>query len=170
MNQEDKNEGLTKKTKKLYFVILLAGLFMILVLVSAVLLWYLDQDTNNQKSKQVATEGCGPLVTEDSKIEGLSPYSPVVKAKISGEFPKDQEVCQWTINGKDYGTSRPYGNYCIRYGLTFHNIGDYKISYKVNGLENCPKETTLKVTGLSEAEKARLLEIKRSGIQPEDLQ
>jgi len=166
----------TSKENKTRRPTTLIVLVVVLVLLVAFGFWFFGQIYNKKNSdKETSTqknsdEGCGPLIVEDGKVTGLAPFSPVVKAKIVGSFAKDKEVCHWTVNGQDYGTSKPYGDYCIRYGLTFRNVGDYKISYKVDGLKNCPQEITLKVTGLTEAQKASDLEIKRSGVQPEDLQ
>ena len=123
--------------------------------------WYFgDKNKNVVKKPSIETQGCGELVTEDGKIKGTIPYSPVVKAKIIGNYQKDAEVCQWTINGNDFGTSKPYGDYCIRYGLTFYNVGEYKISYKVAGLENCPKTITLKIPGMTASKERGVYEVK----------
>ncbi|MDD5693551.1 MAG: hypothetical protein WC437_02935 [Patescibacteria group bacterium] len=150
-------------------LVLLVAILIIVVFAAVIFFgyWYLrdKKETKTAKSNQ----SCGELVTEDGKKEGLAPYSPVVKAKISGNFDPSKEICQWSVNGKDYGKSKPYGDYCIRYGLTFYNIGDYKITNKIEGQENCPTETTLKVTGLTDAEKARQLTIKKSGMTAEDI-
>jgi len=164
----NKNDRKTK-SKKVYIGILLVGLFLIILVLFGMIWWYSGQNVKNQKSKESVNTGCGSLVTEDGKTSGLAPYSPVVKAKIVDSLPKDEAICQWTINGEDYGKSKPEGDYCIRYGLDFYRVGEYKVSYRVVGLENCSKEITLKVTGLSALEEARQLEIKRAGVRPEDL-
>ena len=90
--------------------------------------WYFGDKSNKKVETKTSNEiqGCGELVTEDGKTKGTIPYSPIVKAKITGNYQKDVEVCQWTINGNDFGTSKPYGDYCIRYGLTFYMLGSIK--------------------------------------------
>jgi len=170
MEQKKTKPNKASKNKSIFIIILIVCLIFILLAVGAFLIWqtyYKDINKNNSFNQKTTQSDCGSLITEDGKTSGLAPYSPVVKAKIVGTFPKDKAICHWTVNGEDYGTSQPYGDYCIRYGLTFYNVGDYKISYKVDGLENCTNETTLKVTGVTEAEAKRIIEIKKSGMRPE---
>ena len=162
------------KLTKPIFIKLAFVLVILLVVVGVFFIWrWWDKrgDKLVQSPGLESTEmtGCGEIIVEGNKKNGLSPFSPVLKAKITGNFNKDKEVCNWTVNGKNHVNSQPYNEYCILYGLTLYNVGDYRIGYKVNGLINCPKEVTLKVTGLTEKEKARQLEIKVSGVRPEDL-
>lgn len=141
-------------------LLLIIGLVLVLVLIILALCWWwfskkTDEKAQEAKAKAEAESGCGDITTEDGKYEGVGPYYPVVMAKISGNYPKEQEVCEWTVNGEDFGKSEPYGDYCIRYGLTFYHLGEYKVSYKVAGLKNCPKEKILKITSLTPEESAR---------------
>ena len=152
-NEADKNEGFKFSREKLF--IIAALILALIVLVALVIWWFVDKDSEKKAAEVNAAEGCGEITTEDGDTEGIGPYSPVVKAKISGDFPKDEEICEWTVNGEDFGKSVPYGEYCIRYGLTFYHLGEYKVSYKVAGLKNCPKEKTLKITSLTAEESIR---------------
>ncbi|MEI7690816.1 MAG: hypothetical protein WCI63_04305 [bacterium] len=136
-----------------------------MLLIAGALWWWTSKEaekkTQAEKAKAEAELGCGEITTEDGKYEGVGPYSPVVKAKIAGDYPKEQEICEWTVNGEYFGTSEPYGDYCIRYGLTFFHLGEYKVSYKVAGLNNCPKEKTLTITSLTPEETIRQKEAKQ---------
>ena len=147
-----------KNNSNKYKILIIIVIVLVFILLIAGVIWWLISKEKEKETvvKEVTTEGsCGEIFTEDGKTEGIGPYSPVVEAKITGTFPKDKEICEWTVNGEDFGKSAPYGNYCIRYGLTFNHLGEYKISYKVAGFKNCPKEATLKITSLTPDETIR---------------
>jgi len=164
-------------SRKKLFIVIGVILALLLLIVGAVWWWIskeAERKTQAEKAKTEAESGCGEITTEDGKYEGVGPYSPVVIAKISGNYPKGQEICEWTVNGEDFGKSEPYGDYCIRYGLTFYHIEDYIISYKVNGLKNCPKSKTLRITSLTPEEDKRQKEalqtLLNSGLSKEEIE
>ena len=155
---------------------------IVLLLIGGFVWWFVTKDKVNDTSNNTSPSGtevtvaegsCGEIETEDGQFEGVGPYSPVVKAKINGKLPKDQKICEWTVNGEDFGKTAPYGDYCIRYGLTFYHMEEYKISYTVAGLKDCPKEKTLKVTSLTPEESVRqtaaLQKLKDAGMTDEEI-
>ena len=176
-DNEDMGVSETGSSRKKIFIII--GIILAFLLIIGGEFWWwtskeAEKKTQAEKAKAEAESGCGEITTEDGKYEGAGPYSPVVMAKISGNYPKGQEICEWTVNGEDFGKSEPYGEYCIRYGLTFYHKEDYTISYKVNGLKNCPKSKTLKVTSLTPEEDKRqkeaLQKLLNSGLSPEEIE
>ena len=124
-------------------------------------------------TEEIVENGCGKLVTEDGKTEGMAPWQPIVKARITGIIPKNKEICHWVVNGEDLGNYKPYGDYCILYDLDFIQLGYYKVSLDVAGLENCPKDILLKVTSLNKKEtdeQAKIIEKIEAGATVEEIE
>ena len=159
----DKNDPIISRQKEMIIGIAAIVVFAIL----GITVYYFGFYKTDKEVSDSASQ-CDNLETKDGRTEGLAPYQPVVKSKISGNYNRTGKICLWTLDGEDLGTSVPIGGYCTREGLAFYNIQNYKIGLKVSGL-NCAKDITLKVTGLTTAEQARQLEIKKSGVKPEDL-
>ncbi|MDD5693542.1 MAG: hypothetical protein WC437_02920 [Patescibacteria group bacterium] len=157
-----------KKPANIRRIVLLLILLVIVALLAVFVFWYMNNNGTKKVTVTNKTKSCGTLTTEDGKTEGLAPYKPVMVATIDGEKTDKIQYCQWSYNDNDLGKTMLYQGECVRDGLNFSNIGVYKVKYSVVGT-NCQTEATLKVTGLSEAEKAELLKIKTSGVKSEDL-
>ena len=142
-------------------------LLIVVMSLGAFVFWYLNEYMN--KNKVAIKKSCGKLMTADGKTEGLAPYKPVLVGSVPGGNQNGIQYCVWTYNGNDFGKTVLYHGKCTRDGLSFSNIGTYKISYKAPFQGDCNSEITLKVTGLSEAEKQRILEVKKSGMTAEDI-
>ena len=165
---ETANEKPAKKTVNMRRHVLLIILLVLLIILTVSVFWYIYK--NNEKTKKVTTKSCGTLTTADGKTEGLAPYQPVLVGKVNLDDKYGIQYCQWSYNGNDFGKTILSQGKCTREGLSFSNVGTYKVSYKAPFKGDCNSEITLKVTGLSEAEKAVQLKEKTSGVQPEDLQ
>ena len=145
-------------------ILLIVFIVVLILAICGFVWWYfrdkkIKEDAQKAEIKAIASEGCGEIVTEDGKTEGMAPWAPVVKAKITGDFPKDTEICHWIVNGEDLGKYKPYGDYCVLYDLDLIQLGYYKVVFTVDGLKNCPKEKILKVTSLDEKETLEQAEI-----------
>lgn len=165
MEGKEKTKDDIKNQIRLSVLLVILILLVIAAAVTAYF-WY----NNEQKTEKVTTAAtaCGALITEDGKTSGVGPYQPDVKAKITGNYQKDAEVCQWTLNGSDFLKSKPYGEYCAYYGLKLNTVGEYKVSYKVIGQEDCAGSVALRVTGLTAEEEKIQEAIKKAGQTAED--
>lgn len=152
--------------KKALFVLILLVVICLLVILYSYMNGSLKMTNNNSDTKEAT---CDNLSTQDGKVEGLAPFNPVVKAKISGEYNGNDRICLWKLDGKDLGTSKPENGYCIRQGLTFYNTGDYKVGLTISNSKKCSKDIQLKVTDLTEEQKKIELETKRVGETTEDV-
>jgi len=165
---ETANEKPAKKTVNMRRHVLLIILLVLLIILTVSVFWYLYK--NEDKTEKVTTKSCGTLTTADGKTEGLAPYQPVLVGKVNLDDKYGIQYCQWSYNGKDLGRTILAQGECNLKGLYFNKVGTYKVSLKAPFQGDCNNEITLKVTGLSEAEKAIQLKEKTSGVQPEDLQ
>ncbi|MEI7690867.1 MAG: hypothetical protein WCI63_04575 [bacterium] len=176
MNLSDSENNKPRFSLKTILVILL---IMIMILtVAGFVWWYFKAKATKVNVEKTATEeiaenGCGKIVTEDGKTEGMAPWQPIVKARITGIISKDKEICHWVVNGEDLGNYKPYGDYCTLYDLDFIQLGYYKVSLDVEGLENCPKDILLKVTSLDKKEtdeQAKIIEKIEAGATVEEIE
>ncbi len=151
--------------------ILIVVVVIIVVIVLALFYFYFKDELKLSRDNSGENQTtCGKLVTTEGQTEGLAPFKPMVKAKIDGNYDSQSRVCLWEVNGQNFGTSQPEDGYCVRAGLVFYNVGDYKVKLTVDGSKKCSEEMTLKVTDLTEEQKKVELEIKRSGQTPEDIE
>lgn len=172
---ESKNNKSSFSYKKIGVLILL----IVLILLVVGFVWWYNQDKKAKDAAKksaletAAEKGCGKIYSIDGETEGMSPWNPIVKAKLTGNFPKDKEICHWTVNDEDLGYYKPYGEYCVLYDLNFIQLGYYKVSLDVDGLENCPKEILLKVTSLNQKEteeQAKIIEKIEAGATVEEIE
>lgn len=98
--------------------------------------------TNTKKSDVT----CGKLKADNDQTTGKSPFSPVLRAKISGNYNPASQVCKWLLNGKAYGSSFPINGECIFGGNPLTTPGNYTIQFNAVDNNTCGDEMVVSVT------------------------
>jgi len=124
--------------------------------------------TDNNSAATTDNKPCSALTTEDNKTENLAPWSPIVKSKLNGKFNATEKICVWRVNGKETNRTYPEGEYCVKAGMNFYNVGKTQIDLSVVGL-TCNETIVLNVTGKSDQQKQADLQEKLSGETAEDI-
>lgn len=123
---------------------------IVFILITGLGVWYYldysakDKDEKNKKATETVQQ-CGNLEAERGMTSGVAPFSPVLKAKITGNYDRTKAVCQWTINSVAIPDTYPVRGNCVFGGRSFATAGKYIIVYKVAGLSGCPKTVTVGV-------------------------
>ena len=134
-------------TRKEIFLII--GVAVVIILVGAIVWLVFDYSTKNKeessKKKTAVAQQCGDLVAEKGLATSAAPFTPKLKAKITGDYDKTKAVCQWTINNVPIPNTYTVLGECVFGGRSFSTVGEYRIVYKVDGLSGCPKSATITV-------------------------
>ena len=150
-NQPDKSK--TKNSLKIIFIILIA-IFLLSFVGLAV--WYFfgqsDKDkpgTNKSEAEKKAatatSQECGELMPDGGTLTSVAPFTPTLRAKITGLYDRTRAVCGWTVDGETLPNTFSYKGYCIFKGKTFATPGKHIIKYNVDYLSGCPKTATIMV-------------------------
>ena len=130
--------------KELKFMAIFIGLIVIFF---GVYLFYLfsgkeGKGVVDQKIKNIE-QPCSVLSPDGGETTGLTPFSPTLRSKISGDYNTNEAVCQWTINDVPIPDTYPVAGECVFGGRTFASQGDYKITLKIVGLSDCRRTVTI---------------------------
>ncbi|MEI7690866.1 MAG: hypothetical protein WCI63_04570 [bacterium] len=152
-NQNQSDESRTTSSIKTIFIVLIAGF---LLLFAGLAVWYFLGQTDKgkpgtnkseaeKKAAIVASQECGELIPDGGTLTSPAPFTPTLRAKITGLYDRTRAVCGWEVDGETLPNTFSYKGYCIFKGRTFTTPGKHTIEYKVDYLSGCPKTTTITV-------------------------
>ena len=135
---------LTKKE-----IILIISVVLFLAVIGVGFWYFMDYTTKSENGGSEKTtkeaDQCGKLIVEGGITSSLAPFSPTLRAKITGDYDRTTAICEWTINKVPIPNTYPVLGDCVFGGRAFATPGQYKLIYTVEGLSGCPKSATIVV-------------------------
>ena len=152
-NQNQSDDSRTTNSLKTIFIVSIAVFFL---LFAGLAVWYFlgqtekgksgtNKSETEKKATTVASQECGELLSDSGSLTSLAPFTPTLRAKITGLYDRTRAVCGWKVDGEALPNTFSYKGYCIFKGSTFTTPGKHTIEYKVDYLSGCPKTTTVTV-------------------------